>query len=65
MNYKKTSGAGMAKIPKLQLGDFAFPAVFQLAGAFKMQITLKIGKLLLSVKIDVGIILALIAMFGQ
>ena len=30
-----------------------------------MQITLKIGKLLLNVKIDVRLILALIAMFGQ
>lgn len=30
-----------------------------------MQITLKIGKLLLNVKIDAKLILALIAMFGQ
>ena len=58
--------AGKAKIPKLQLRDFALPAEFLTKQEiFKMQITLRIGKLLFTVKIDVRAILALIMLFSQ
>ena len=46
--------AGKAKIPKLQLRDFALPAEFLTKQEiFKMQITLRFGKLLFTAKIDV------------